>query len=650
MTTGSDGVGPDGVGVAMMECHQCHHEVPAGGFCGRCGAHLTEEPGDGPQWLRTKTFGAAPNERVLLPHVSSSLFPHLPARSRKAFGIAMAVGVVLLVGFALLRMPAAGITVAALGLPLMFVLYLRAAKVDVDISRITLAGTALVGAALGVAWVLVGGGLVAHTYGVPLSVGLAMHHLIQAGLAIPTAGMLLMIIPAVAVRVWRPGDRESLDGFAIGALGALAFTAAATIARLAPQFAAGLVVHNRPVKGLVVQAALTGVTVPVTAAAAGGLVGVWLWFRQRNIDSPVEHPHRVRVILGLLAVAALLAHAAVGTCDIIGLPQLWMLAIHTLMTVGILLALRAAMQLALLHEVTDPVREDEPILCVHCEMVVPDMPFCPACGVSAHASSKASRRERRGDSCPVPSASDSVRPDSVEEYPGYAMPTGTYFAPRLRPTRSTWLLSRWGVVIATVTMVMSALALWLTPKIAHYMCPPDCGRPPTGTPVTALPRFTAPGGTFSVAYPAAGSAYTIDTANTGVTATFTAGDGGVMQLFSEPADGRSPRDITKAAIRKAYPDAKFGYEIPNAMVGYQPGYGEVADDWPQNASSTSSRVRILVMTAVKNDVALIAFATGPYHAFGPDFGPGPPSGANLQIAQDLGKYVNSFQWNGDPLR
>lgn len=28
---------------------------------------------------------------------------------------------------------------------------------------------------------------------------------------------------------------------------------------------------------------------------------------------------------------------------------------------------------------------------------------------------------------------------------------------------------------------------------------------------------------------------------------------------------------------------------------------------------------------VKNDLALVAFATGPYHAFGPDFGPGPPS-------------------------
>ena len=636
--------GPD---VAMMECHRCHHEVPAGGFCGRCGAHLTEEPGDGPQWFRPRTFGAAPKERVLLPHVSSSLFPHLPDRSRRAFRIAMAIGIVLLVGFAMARMPAAGITVAALGLPLMFALYLRAAQLDRDISRATLVGTALLGVSLGVAWVLVGGALVANTYGVPMGLGLALHHIMQAGIAIPTVGMLLMVLPAVVVRLRHRSDRESLDGFVIGVLGALAFAAAATLARLAPQFSTGLFVHYRPVKGLVVQAALCGVAVPVTAAAAGGLAGLWLWFRQRDGDQGDADPRRVRLILGLLAVAALLAHAAVGAVDIIGLSELTMVTLHTLLTLAVLLALRAALHLALLYQVQDPIHEDDPILCVHCEMVVPDMPFCPACGVAARACSRSSRRARRGAARPLQSDADSPGPHSFVEYPGYALPPGTYLAPRLRPTRSTWLLSRWGVVIGTVTATMAAVALWLTPKVAHYMCPPDCGSPPTGIPVTALPRFSAPDGAFSVAYPAPGSAYTIDTRATGVTATFTAGDGGVMQFFSEPANGRSPRDITKAAVKKAYPDAKFAYEIPNAMVGYQPGYGEVADDWPQNSSSTSGRVRILVMTAVKNDVALIAFATGPYHAFGPDFGPGPPSGANLQIAQDMGKYVNSFQWNGD---
>jgi hypothetical protein len=48
--------------------------------------------------------------------------------------------------------------------------------------------------------------------------------------------------------------------------------------------------------------------------------------------------------------------------------------------------------------------------------------------------------------------------------------------------------------------------------------------------------------------------------------------------------------------------------------------------------------------AVKNGYALVAAAIGPYHEFSPDFGTGHPSGVNLQLAMDMGKYVNSFKW------
>ena len=123
-----------------------------------------------------------------------------------------------------------------------------------------------------------------------------------------------------------------------------------------------------------------------------------------------------------------------------------------------------------------------------------------------------------------------------------------------------------------------------------------------------------------------------------------------MQFFSEPAANRSPQDIAKALVKKTFPDTRTAYEIPNAMVGYHSGYGEVVDCWPQGANSSYMRMRVLVMVAVKNDVALVAAGVGPYHAFGPDFGFGKPSGANTQIALDMGKYVNSFSWRGDPPR
>ena len=64
----------------------------------------------------------------------------------------------------------------------------------------------------------------------------------------------------------------------IGALGALTFTAAATLTRLAPQFATGMISRNRPINSFIIEAGIRGLAVPLTAAAVGGLVGAALWF------------------------------------------------------------------------------------------------------------------------------------------------------------------------------------------------------------------------------------------------------------------------------------------------------------------------------------------------------------------------------------
>ena len=238
---------------------------------------------------------------------------------------------------------------------------------------------------------------------------------------------------------------------------------------------------------------------------------------------------------------------------------------------------------------------------------------------------------------------------ATEVFPGAVLP-GRYAAPAPRPTSRVRVVLIWFVAIAVVAAALVGLSAKMTKPPARYVCPPDCGHPPTGVPVEINPRFTAPDGSFSVAYPAPRSAYRITLKPNGVTADFLAGDGGTMQLFSEPANGREPRDIAKELVKRTFPDTRTAYEIPNAMVGYQPGYGEVADCWPQGANASYLRMRVMVLVAVKNDLALIAAAVGPYHAFGPEFGFGKPSGANLQIALDMGKYVNSFTWRGDPSR
>ncbi len=239
---------------------------------------------------------------------------------------------------------------------------------------------------------------------------------------------------------------------------------------------------------------------------------------------------------------------------------------------------------------------------------------------------------------------------SRELAPGYSVLAGSYTVPALRYTSLRRLMVLLLAGLAVVVGAMTGASLLTAPPVVRYACPPDCGRPPSGIPVQANPRFTAADGSFSVAYPGPGAAYEITKADDGVSATFTAGDGGEMQLFSVPAKGRTAEQVVDDLMREKQPDATVAYVLPNATVGYQLGYGAVLDVYPQSPTGVARRTRIVVLAAVKNDLALVGGAIGPYRPFRPGDGPNLPSGANLQLAEDLGKYINSFQWRGDPPR
>ncbi|WP_102142262.1 zinc ribbon domain-containing protein [Mycobacterium hubeiense] len=387
MSTGNDG-------VPTMECRVCQTDVPAGTFCGLCGAFLTPQRGNGPDWLRIRAFGAAPGEHLLRLSVTSSLFPQLPQRSRSTFLVGLLVLLATLGVFTLLRLPAALIATAALGLPLLFLIYLQESDAFRDFPRRVLALTAALGVGLGVGWVLLTGTDFADSYDIPLGDQISEVHLFQHGLGVPIGGLILMLVPTLVVRLLRSPDRETLDGFVIGALGALTFTAAATLARLAPQLSAGMVDRARPMAGIMVEAGIRGVAVPLTAAAAGGLIGAALWF-SRPPSKAHQHPGYVRIALALFGLAVLAIYAGLGLVDVARVPQMLQLAIHLAVALFALLMLRVGLHLALLHEEHDEIHADEPLLCPHCGHVVPDMAFCPACGVATRASSRSSRAARR---------------------------------------------------------------------------------------------------------------------------------------------------------------------------------------------------------------------------------------------------------------
>ena len=529
-------------------------------------------------WLRLRHFAVAPTEPVLLPEIASTLFPGLPGSERRAFRVCLLVMLAVLLALAALRLSPALIAVGALGVPLLFALYLRECHIHRHIPRGLLVLSATLGAALGVAGMLLTGRFVAGTYDISFLAGIALNKYLRHGILIPLAAALLKLVPAVVARLASRPPRTVLDGFTVGAVGALAFSAAATLTRLAPQFAVGMVASSRSVSGLMVEAVLSGFTVPLAGAASGATVGVALWFTPDPASAPADR-RRARAGLAALAAGVVVIFAGVVATDIAGLSQLRVLTLHVVLALSAVVVTRVAVQIGVLHEAHQPVTDQAP---------------------------------------PVPST----------------------------PLRR--LLAMWtaGNAAAACALILLAAVVTTTPQT--YRCPPDCGTPPVGVPVTALPRFVSPDGTFSVAYPDPGTAYVVSTGPAGVTAKLTVGDGGVLRLFAEPARGRHTRSIALALLKHNFPDVKVAYEIPNAMVGYQPGYGVAADRWPQSSSGKSVRVRILVLVAVKNDLALVAAAMGPYHEYGPSFGPGLPSGASLQIAADMGKYVNSFRWKGDP--
>jgi hypothetical protein len=662
-----------------VACRVCGTVVPLGAFCGFCGAHLAQQRGNGPDWLRVRAFAAAPGEHLLQVSAVSSLFPHLPHRSRAAFRVGLAALVVVLVIVALLRWQAPLIALSALGFPLLFQIYLQESDVYDDLPVRALLLTAVTGAGLGVGWALLTGPIVARSYTVGAGLGVTGQQMLRDGLAIPLGGAVLMLVPAALVRALRPPTRESLDGYLIGSLGAIAYTAAAILTRLTPQLATGPVARDRPVGGLLVEAGIQGIAMPVTAAAAGGLVGATLWYTRR--EDPLRRGLSWAALVPAVAVV-LAVYAGLGLLDTARLPQGLQLALHLVIAALAILALRIALHTTLLHEAHE-LMGGEPLLCVHCHHVVPDMAFCASCGVAIRASSRFSRAARRR-SRPVPTdppdTTVKTAPTTTPSAPvwaGYAVPSPSYTAAPVRHTSHTRLFVMLGAALA-VGMVAGAFVSWLftPPPPSPPHCPPFCrpparhpgGPPPpvsapprTGLPapspgpsVQTYPRFTPKGGGFSVAYPEAGAfegAFPLggQPAPSGKGVVLASGDGeSAAVLFGEPAGKRTPRQIAQALIQQNYPGATTAYEIPNAMVGYQPGYGEIDDYYIQNSNSNSAHLRVLAMVAVKDGLALIAYAHGPYDDFAEEPIVHHPSGADLLIADAIVYFVNSFSWRGNP--
>lgn len=386
--------------LPRRHCRSCVHDVPAGAFCAVCGAQMSPQSGQGTGWLRMRAHAAAPDEHVMRPSLSTTLFPRVPRNSRSAFRAGLVVLVVLLVVFAWLKAQPPLIGISALGLPLLFIVYLRETDAFVDLDVRTLALAAAVSTGIGIGWAFATHAIWARTYDDVLATPMTTTEVLINLVAVPVGGVLLLLAPVAALRRWRPGVRESLDGFVIGAVAALCYTAAQVLTRAAPEFTNGLVSGDYPSDALFASAAIRGVAAPLTAIAVGGMVGTALWMRPRTDSAPVRHWYSPSAAAPAVGIG-LLAYVGQNAIDYAWISYGQIVGLYAAITVLALLALRFVLHCTLLGEVADGISPDEPVLCPQCHYVVPDLAFCANCGIAANAASRSSRRGRRLDR-PIP--------------------------------------------------------------------------------------------------------------------------------------------------------------------------------------------------------------------------------------------------------
>ncbi|HLN42970.1 MAG TPA: hypothetical protein VK215_10975 [Acidimicrobiales bacterium] len=375
--------------LPLLTCPYCAHAVPDGPFCGVCGAHLTH-PAEQVAARRPHAYAAFPNESVLRLSIVTSLLPQLGHRSKSPFRMTFGLIATLLVILALADLEAPLIAVSALGVPLLFQLYIF--EVDPYESNYLIPTIVLfgLGAGLGVGWALIGGPVVTEALRPQLAGTLTGGQALNAAVAVPVVGQVLMCVPVVLLRLARTARTEALDGFTAGVTGALGFTLAATLAELTSRLSDGISAHQ-PFLSLLTEALIRGVSVPLVAAATTGFVGAALWSRRGGMSAAGGRWLASPVVA---LVVALAIQVGVGFTDVAGLSDPVLLLVHLTAVCLALVAVRIGVHHVLLHEARQggAVSVGSPRVCPHCQHVVPAMPFCPHCGVAEHATARSQRR------------------------------------------------------------------------------------------------------------------------------------------------------------------------------------------------------------------------------------------------------------------
>jgi hypothetical protein len=544
---------------------------------------------------------------VLRLAVVSSLFPRLAGSSRSTYRAAFGLIAALLVVLAVAGLEAPVIAVSALAVPLLFLIYAyeigpREARFAIPTAVVFVAG-----AALGVAWGLVAGPVVANSLVPGLAMSLTTGGVLASAVAVPAIGQFLMLLPVAVARLRRPDRSEALDGFTAGAAGALGLTMAATLTELAPLLRAGNLIPGSSVLANLTQAVIRGVSVPLVAAAATGYIGAALWSR-RGTGSAAGGRWFTHPVLAL--VVALAGQIGLGFADDAGLPDTVLLIVHLAAAAVALLALRIGLHHVLLHEQRD-VRIGPPRVCPHCHQVVPAMPFCPMCGVAERAT-----RNR---------------------YLGHRRVLATLIS---------------GLALLAVVLVVLAFVL---PSAPAKPCTSLRCLAPFGIPAHLPQVYTSAEGwsvqwypasaVFSQQPPMTSASASADQLRLDFTNPAAPAEDGQLAFVGGPAQGQSANQIVTSLQQANAPNAVPDYVVPGASVGYMPGYGEAFQTTPNSANGNPVKFEVVIICAIRHGYAICAYAVGPQVDLNRIVNH--PTQAKLALSLWADPDLNGVRWKGE---
>ena len=403
----------------LVQCPVCSRDVPDGAYCGACGAFLSSEVGNTVH--RHEAYAANPSQHVIHPSIVTTLFPHLPHRHRFPFQVAFGVTAAALLTLGLLRWTGPSIALAALAVPLMYLLQLYEVEVYEDEPLLIIGVTVAVGAVLGGIWAHFTGSEVTHILLQNSTLGTTAGRLLEGGVLLPLGSQVLMLAGGLALYFRRRYD-EALDGFTFGVAGALGFTAASTIVNLWPELNQGFVSSAQQTDS-VLETLQRGLLTPFINASLAGLICGALWLRRGPTRSLPYHPRSAsaegksetwgsqgpsqqrpyhQLVVGLVpAIVVVVAiRVLLGLESVVYIDALTSAAACSAAAILLLVWVRFALHYTLLTEAVEvPIGPEGP--CSHCHRIVPRMAFCPYCGIATRSTPKsgtgrANRAVRQG--------------------------------------------------------------------------------------------------------------------------------------------------------------------------------------------------------------------------------------------------------------